>query len=109
MPHWFSGHKSTVRFAPKESEPARYLADFYSYPDFFVEYCLREFGLENTEKLLIHYNKPPHVTYRVNYIKAKPDEVARILQDSGFEFFFGRYLPEFIHLEAGGLPGPGEK
>ncbi len=93
-----------VKFASRESEPVKYLADFHSYPEFFVEYCLREFGIDDTEKLLLTYNKPPHVTYRVNYIKAKPDEVARILQDAGFEFFYGRYLPEFIHLEAGGLP-----
>jgi 16S rRNA (cytosine967-C5)-methyltransferase len=93
-----------VRFASRETEPARYLADFHSYPDHFVEYCLKEFGLDDTETLLKAYNKPPHITYRVNYIKAKPDEVARILQDNNFEFSYGRYLPEFIHLEAGGLP-----
>ncbi|MFZ5981077.1 MAG: 16S rRNA (cytosine(967)-C(5))-methyltransferase RsmB [Candidatus Zixiibacteriota bacterium] len=93
-----------VRFISREKDPAKYLADFYSYPDHFVKYCLQEFGPENTEKLLQAYNLPPHVTYRVNYLIAKPDEVTHILQENEVEFSFGRYLPEFIHIESGGLP-----
>jgi len=93
-----------VRFVSKEENPVKYMADWYSYPDYFVEYCLREFGIERTERLLDSYNRPPHVTYRVNYLKSKPDEVARILQENGIEFSYGKHLPEFIHLEEGGLP-----
>ncbi len=95
---------SKVRFVDVREDAARHLADFYSYPEFFTSYCVREFGLESSEALLADYNKPPRVTYRVNYIKAKPDEVARILQDNGVEFSYGRYLPEFIHVESGGMP-----
>lgn len=93
-----------VKFILREKDPVRYFADFYSYPDHFVKYCLQEFGEENTEKLLIAYNQAPHVTYRVNYLVAKPDEVTHILQENEVEFSFGRYLPEFIHIESGGLP-----
>ena len=93
-----------VRFADNKENPVKYLGDFYSYPDFFVDYCLKEFGYEKTESLLISYNKPPKVTYRVNFLNAKPDEVANILQENDVEFSFGKYLPEFIHIEQGGLP-----
>ncbi len=93
-----------VRFVSREDDPVKYLGDYYSYPDYFVEYCLREFGLDDTEKMLVASNLAPHVTYRVNYLKGKPDEVARILQDNGVEFSYGKYLPEFIHIEEGGLP-----
>jgi len=93
-----------VKYADKESEPAKYLGDYYSYPDHFVKYCLREFGFERTEKLLEAYNHPPFVTYRVNFLKTKPDEVANILQTNNIEFSYGKHLPEFIHIRQGGLP-----
>ncbi len=93
-----------VKFAGKREDPVRYLGDYYSYPDYFVQYCLKEFGYEQTEQLLKLNNHPPHVTYRVNSLKAKPDEVANILQQNGVEFSYGRYIPEFIHIEESGLP-----
>ena len=93
-----------IKFADKEADPARFLADYYSFPDHFVQYCLSEFGFDATEKMLQAFNEPPHVTYRVNFLKAKPDEVANILTKNGTEFSFGKYLPEFIHIEQGGLP-----
>ncbi len=93
-----------VTFADKGTDPCTHLADYYSYPDYFVKYCLDEFGFEHAEKLLHYYNQPPQVTYRVNFLRAKPDEVTHALQEAGVEFSFGRYLPEFIHIHQGGLP-----
>lgn len=93
-----------VHFIDKNENPIKYLGDYYSYPDYFVEYCLKEFGFEKAEKLLQHYNLPPQVSYRVNFLKAKPDEVANMLQSNNIEFSYGKYLPEFLHIEARGLP-----
>jgi 16S rRNA (cytosine967-C5)-methyltransferase len=93
-----------LQFVSKAHDPIRHLADFYSFPDHFVDYCIREFGVEKAEELLGAMNRPPLVTYRVNYLKAKPDEVAGSLQAAGVEFSYGKYLPEFIHIEQGGLP-----
>ena len=93
-----------IRFAGKKEDPVKYLGDYYSFPDYFVEYCLKEFGYVQTETLLQQANLPPHVTYRVNALKTKPDEVANTLQRAGIEFSYGRYLPEFIHIEESGLP-----
>ncbi|MDH4156148.1 MAG: 16S rRNA (cytosine(967)-C(5))-methyltransferase RsmB [candidate division Zixibacteria bacterium] len=93
-----------VKYADKEENPIKFLGDFYSYPDYFVRYCCEEFGFEKSEKLLAAYNQPPMVTYRVNFLKAKPDEVANILQKNEIDFSYGKYLPEFIHIEQGGLP-----
>jgi 16S rRNA (cytosine967-C5)-methyltransferase len=93
-----------VKFVALEGNPVKYLGDYYSYPDYFVEHCLNEFGYEKTEKLLKTFNEPPHVTYRVNFLKAKPDEVIQLLQNNNVEFSVGKYLPEFIHIDEGGLP-----
>ncbi len=93
-----------IKFADKEKDPVKYLGDFYSFPDYFVKYCLEEFGFEKTEKLLANFNQAPQVTYRVNFLKAKPDEVANQLTKAGIEFSYGKYLPEFIHIQESGLP-----
>lgn len=93
-----------ITFADRKEQPVRYLADSYSYPTYFVQYALSEFGFEATEILLQQMNIAPHVTYRVNFLKAKPDEVANILQQAKVEFSYGKYLPEFIHIEQTGLP-----
>jgi 16S rRNA (cytosine967-C5)-methyltransferase len=93
-----------VRYSDAQSSSLEYLANFYSYPDYFVKYCLDEFGYDGTEAVLQRYNAPPHVTYRINVLKAKPDEVAHLLTENEIEFSYGRYLPEFIHIEQGGLP-----
>ena len=90
-----------VQYVPRETDPVKYLSDFYSYPEYFVKYCLSEFGLSASEKLLESFNHPPHVTYRVNFLKAKPDEVAHILQENDIDFSYGKYLPEFIHIGSG--------
>ena len=93
-----------VVYPDKSESPQSFLANYYSYPDYFVQYCLDEFGVKDAEQLLMAYNQPPRVTYRVNFLKAKPDEVANILQQNEVEFSFGKSLPEFIHIEEGGLP-----
>jgi len=93
-----------VKFASRDSDPVKFLGDYYSYPDHFVEYCLREFGLESSERLLQDYNEVPHVTYRVNFLRVKIEEVTRILEENKISYAHGMYLPEFLHIKDGGLP-----
>ena len=92
------------KYGSADDDPVKYLANFYSYPDFFVKYSLTEFGFEATENLLNYYNQSPHITYRVNYLKAKPEEVTDLLEQNGISYSVGRFLPEYIHIEGGGLP-----
>ncbi len=93
-----------VKFVSLDDNPVKHLAEYYSFPDYFVDYCVNEFGVERTQQLLIAYNQPPRVTYRVNFLKAKPDEVAHLLQENHVDFRYGKYLPEFIHIDGPGLP-----
>ncbi len=93
-----------VRFVSIVENPVKHLADFYSFPEYFVDYCVREFGVENAKKLLDEYNQPPRATYRVNFLKAKPEEVAEILNKEKIAFTVGKYLPEFLHIDKTGLP-----
>lgn len=93
-----------VVFPSPDDEPLKYLGEFYSYPNYFVQYCLDEFGRQRAERLLANYNRPPGVTYRVNYLKAKPDEVKALLRSHEIQFEDGKYLPEFLRLSESGLP-----
>jgi len=93
-----------VHFVAREENEVKYLADFYSFPDYFVTYCLREFGSKATECLLIAYNLPPRVTYRVNLLKVKPDQVMALLREHEIPFTVGKYLSEFLHIGRSGLP-----
>lgn len=93
-----------VKFISIDENPVKHLGNYYSFPDYFVEYCVREFKVEGTKKLLEEYNKAPHVTYRVNFLKAKPEEIAAILENNKIEFTPGKYLPEFLHIDQSGLP-----
>ncbi|MCX6826268.1 MAG: 16S rRNA (cytosine(967)-C(5))-methyltransferase RsmB [candidate division Zixibacteria bacterium] len=93
-----------ITFQDKRDQPVNYLADFYSYPDWFVTYCLNEFKIEETENLLATMNRPPQITFRVNSLKAEPEEVADILNKAKIKFHPGKYLPEFFHFRGRGLP-----
>ena len=79
-----------IFFRNKDEDPVNYLANYYSYPDWFVAYCLEEFKLEQTEKLLSGMNRPPQITYRVNLLKAKPEEVSRLLDKEDIKYHAGK-------------------
>jgi 16S rRNA (cytosine967-C5)-methyltransferase len=91
-------------YVDKKVDPVGYLANFYSYPEWFVEYCLKEFKWDETVKLLAGMNQPPLLTYRINHLKAKPEEIAAALNAAGVKFHIGKYLPDFFHIEEGGFP-----
>jgi len=97
-------HPEKVVFVNKESNPVKYLADFYSYPDWFVSYCLDEFKSEQTEKLLAEMNNPPHFSFRVNLIRSKVEEITKILDKEGYQYRPGMFLSDFIQLKEGGIP-----
>lgn len=93
-----------VQFVSPQTDPVKHLGDTLSYPDYFVKYCVDEFGVTNAKKLLEAYNLPPTATYRVNHLKAKPEQVMTLLSQHDIEFKRGKYLPEYIHLTGTGLP-----
>ncbi|MFQ5606425.1 MAG: 16S rRNA (cytosine(967)-C(5))-methyltransferase RsmB [Candidatus Zixiibacteriota bacterium] len=85
-------------FPDVEDDTERYLAEFYSYPDYFVSYCLREFGASAAEELLASMNRPPQLTIRVNLLKAKAPEIESALERAGLDFQPGAFLEEFYVL-----------
>ncbi len=76
---------------PKE-DPVKYLSLFYSSPDWFVKYSIKNFGLINGLKLLRSLTVPPPTYFRVNTLKASEDTVLSLLSNEGFEFEKIEYL-----------------
>lgn len=93
-----------VVFPDKFERTEEYLANYYSYPDWFVKYCLSEFGPERTEQLLIHGNEPPQLTYRINRLQIHPDELMALLERNKIDYTPGKYLKDFYYIRKQGLP-----
>jgi 16S rRNA (cytosine967-C5)-methyltransferase len=93
-----------VVFPDKTAQPDQYLGTFYSYPDWFVKYCIGEFGLERTEKLLAKGNRPPDVTYRLNPLRFSTAELTKLLDRNKIGYQQGKYLADFYHISKQGLP-----
>lgn len=88
----------------KAEKPADYLGVFYSYPPWFVNYCLDEFGQERAEKLLARGNQAPTVTYRINRLRYNPEQLTELFASHAVTYSEGRYLPEYYHLGRQGMP-----
>jgi 16S rRNA (cytosine967-C5)-methyltransferase len=93
-----------VVFPDKYERTEEYLANYYSYPDWFVKYCLSEFGPERTEQLLIRGNQPPQLTYRINRLQMHPDELTGLLDKSKIDYSPGKYLKDYYYIRKQGLP-----
>ena len=65
-------------------EPLKYMATFYSFPEFLVSKFMDEYG-EKTEDILKASNNPPVTTIRVNRLKATPEVVLNDLKKEGFK------------------------
>ena len=93
-----------VIFPDRSGSPVEYLGSFFSYPDWFVEYCINEFGIDKTEILLAKGNESPHLTYRVNHLKYSDDQLMALLKEHYIEYSQGKFLSEFYHIHRQGIP-----
>lgn len=93
-----------VKYPDLEENPIQYLATFYSYPDWFAEYCLNEFGYERAKKVLIRGNEAPKLTFRINRLKYSHEQLENLLQKNQVEYEKGKYLDDFFHIKKSGLP-----
>jgi len=97
-------HPERVVFVDRNDNPIKYLADFYSYPEWFVDYCLQEFRIDAAEPMLASMNRAPRLSFRLNPIKARAEQVEEILEKENITYTRGEYLPEYYHLDDGSLP-----
>jgi 16S rRNA (cytosine967-C5)-methyltransferase len=93
-----------VTFPDKNEFPVEYLGTFYSYPDWFVKYCLSEFGMERAEKVLIRGNQAPTLTYRINRLRYNHNQLVETFNRNNIEFEQGSFIKDFYTIKKQGLP-----
>jgi 16S rRNA (cytosine967-C5)-methyltransferase len=93
-----------VVFPDRIESPIEFLADFYSYQDWFVKYCYDEFGADRAEKLLARGNHPPALTYRINRLRFNPEQLTEAFSSNQIEYQVGKYIKDYYYIKKQGLP-----
>ncbi|MFH1699125.1 MAG: 16S rRNA (cytosine(967)-C(5))-methyltransferase RsmB [Candidatus Zixiibacteriota bacterium] len=93
-----------VIFPERREFPAEYLANYYSYPDWFVEYCINEFGMTHAENVLRRGNQPPQLTYRINGLNYSSENLIELFEKNNIHYSRGTYLEDYFYIQQQGIP-----
>ncbi len=77
------------------------LAYTYSFEPWLIRLFIKQYGEENTIKILNGLNLTPKVTVRVNSLKSNFDEVFEELEETGYNVEEGYICPEAISIKGG--------
>lgn len=77
------------------------LAYTYSFEPWLIRLFIKQYGEEDTIKILNGLNLTPKVTVRVNSLKSNFDEVFEELEESGYNIEEGYICPEAISIKGG--------
>jgi 16S rRNA (cytosine967-C5)-methyltransferase len=92
--------KSRVTFPSREEDVVENIALFYSFPNWMVEEWLGILGEEETIRLCEEFNRRPHLTCRINFLKIDPALLERELEREKVKFKTGRFLESYYHIES---------
>ncbi len=93
----------TLGFPDPGEEPVRYLATYYSHPEWLVRRWMDHFGYEETKRLCQLDNEVPSLSLRVNRTRASVEDVVRLLRHQGIECTPGQYLDYVLRVD-GSIP-----
>lgn len=77
------------------------LAYTYSFEPWLIRLFIKQYGEEDTIKILNGLNFTPKVTVRVNSLKSNFDEVFEELEENGYNVEEGYICPEAISIKGG--------
>jgi 16S rRNA (cytosine967-C5)-methyltransferase len=95
--------RDEITFPDANSDPARYLSVFYSYPIWLVKKWTRDWGIDFTEGLLSAGNRIPDLNIRTNILRLGRHELIGRLEEEGMTAGATPYSPQGISVE--GLRG----
>jgi 16S rRNA (cytosine967-C5)-methyltransferase len=87
-----------IRLDEKGETKGTNLGIIYSFPDWIIEVWVKQFGLEETEKLCEWMNQTPAIDLRVNLLRASIEEVEQAFQNAGVSSMRLIYLPHALRL-----------
>lgn len=82
----------------KQKEPVKYLATYYSHPEWLVKKWLKRWGYEETEALLKVNNSPSNTCVRTNTLKISQEQLKEDLEKEGIKVTRGK-VPETLYLD----------
>ena len=86
----------TLLFPDKSADAALNLALTKLHPLWLVKHWLKQFGEEETEKLLDYNNLPPVLSLRTNTLKTTRSNLLEVLQAAGFEAVPSKWCEEGV-------------
>jgi len=92
--------KDAIRYPDPNEDIIAYFSAYYSHPSWMVKRWINRYGKDETEKLLISNNNKPLLTIRVNGLVSNYEEMNSLLNSVELKFTNGKFLPEFIRLNA---------
>lgn len=87
-----------IRIPPKENA-VPYFSFTYSCPEWMAEKLLKQYGFDETEKILGAYHKIYPPTVRTNLLKTTPEELKKRLETEGKKITIDKKLPYVLHVE----------
>lgn len=88
-----------IQWPDKAENPVEYLMVQYSFPQWMVERFIRQYGLEDAERLCEWYNQPAAMWIRTNTLKTTRTELKQILEKEGLAVTESRHTPEGLKIE----------
>jgi 16S rRNA (cytosine967-C5)-methyltransferase len=88
-----------IQWPDKAKDPVQYLMVQYSFPQWMVERFIRQYGLEDAERLCDWYNQPAAMWIRTNTLKTTRAELKQILEKEGLTVNESRHTPEGLKIE----------
>jgi 16S rRNA (cytosine967-C5)-methyltransferase len=91
--------KESFELPDKQSDQAKYLGVYYSYPDWIVRRYLNRFGFENTALLLEFGNQPAPVYFYINSLNADNHGSLDELQKTGIQTQPVESFPDYYECD----------
>lgn len=95
--------RDELQLPDRAEDEIKYLSIKYSYEPWIVELWVDEYGVEFTEELLAAGNETPQNTIRLNWLKAKKEDLVEGLEARGFEVEQGKHSPNALYVKGSGL------
>ena len=99
----FMKKRDQISMPDKDKDVKKHLSIKYSFPIWLIDKWEKEFGIEACEELLEASNKRPQLSIRVNIMKTNRDELAKKLEELGYEVSKGVHSERTLHVKGSGL------
>lgn len=92
-------NKDSITYPSKEKTPKEYLGIMYSFPDWLIEFWLKDYPFDFVEELCKSLNKAPDVGIRTNKLLISRDKLKETLKEAGLVAEDGRLYEHALKVK----------